>query len=151
MTKFLFFFFQRLLNYLFRSIYRSNWILIFLHYKCPITIVWNKFQLKVYSLKQLKILICDLLKNLFVLYWGRGEVNRPVLSRNQAYSMKSCSNWMWISQQCRVSYIKRSNTNYDYEDVNQRKLEVKRSPSSIKGARMVSFPKKLGKGEGRRK
>lgn len=50
-----------------------------------------------------------------------------------------------------MSYIKRSNTNYHYEDVNQRKLEVKQSPSSIKGARMVSFPKKLGKGEGRRK
>lgn len=101
------------------SIHRSNWILVFCHYKCPITIVNNKFQMKVYSLKQYKIwyVICPLL--------GKGEVKRAILSRSQAYSVKSCSNWMWILQQCRMNYMqKRTETHYDYEDVNLRTLKV---------------------------
>lgn len=31
-----------------------------------------------------------------------------------------------------------------FENVNQRKLKVKQSPSTPKGTRKVSFPKKLG-------
>lgn len=33
---------------------------------------------------------------------------------------------------------------YGFEDENQRKLKEKQSPSTLKGARTISLPKKLG-------
>lgn len=52
---------------------------------------------------------------------------------------------MGRSQQYRMYYIqKKIEIHYGYEDVNQRKLKVKQSPSTLKDVRNVSLPIKPG-------
>lgn len=51
-----------------------------------------------------------------------------------------------------MSYIqKKKEIYFGFEDVNQRKLKEKQSLATLKGISKVSFPKRVGKSEGRRK
>lgn len=84
---------------------------------------------------------------------GKGKGKRSILSRSHIYSGKSCNNWIERHSSTEwASYIqKRTEIHFGFEDVNQRKLKEKQSPATLKGISKVSFPKRVGESEGKRK